>query len=59
MANEIASSNLTEPSFEACLRSAVATLVFPKPEGGGVVVVRYPFVFAPESSHPRGASAGR
>jgi TonB family protein len=34
------------PVVDACVASAVRSLVFPKPSGGGVVNVTYPFTFA-------------
>ena len=36
------------PSFEQCLTAAFRRWRFPKPEGGGVVTVSYPFHFQPE-----------
>ncbi len=33
------------PEMEACVAGRVRTWVFPKPKGGGVVVVTYPFIF--------------
>lgn len=41
------SSSLQEPSLEACVEGALKTLRFPKPKGGGIVLVTYPFVFSP------------
>ena len=29
-----------------CLVNAVKTWIFPKPKGGGIVIVTYPFIFA-------------
>ncbi len=34
-------------ALEGCLSTRIKTWVFPKPKGGGVVVVNYPFVFKP------------
>jgi TonB family protein len=38
-------SALGAPEVERCLESAVRRWLFPKPRGGGIVVVNYPFVF--------------
>ena len=32
-------------NVENCLASRIKTWVFPKPKGGGIVIVNYPFVF--------------
>ncbi|MBI2378758.1 MAG: AgmX/PglI C-terminal domain-containing protein [Deltaproteobacteria bacterium] len=42
---DVKSSTLSNPSVERCLRSKISSWIFPKPRGGGVVVVRYPFAF--------------
>jgi len=34
-------------ALDACLERAIQRMVFPRPKGGGVVVVTYPFVFTP------------
>jgi hypothetical protein len=44
-AAEVASSTLQEARTEDCIRKAVRRFAFPAPDGGGVVIVRYPFVF--------------
>lgn len=36
-----------EDSFDACLKTALERIRFPKPAGGGTVKVRYPLVFQP------------
>lgn len=41
---DVASSTMGSPPVEQCIAAAVATWVFPKPIGGGVVKVSYPFV---------------
>ena len=41
----VADTSLGSPAVERCLSDKVATWRFPKPKGGGVVVVNYPFVF--------------
>ena len=40
----IADSDLNAPAVDACIANAVRRWTFPAPEGGGVVVVTYPFV---------------
>lgn len=62
---KIASSTMTFPSVEGCIVKRVRQLRFPRPKGGGVVKVRYPFVFrvagsqvpAPRSPAPRSSTA--
>ena len=39
-----ASSTLGSPKAEGCIANAVRRWTFPSPEGGGIVVVTYPFV---------------
>src|SRR5262249_21760731 len=46
----VASSQVTQSSasnqeLETCVAGRVRTWIFPKPKGGGVVVVTYPFIF--------------
>jgi hypothetical protein len=46
----VASSNVTTtttgtPDLDRCIAGRVLTWIFPKPKGGGVAVVTYPFVF--------------
>jgi len=43
----VAQSTLSNRNVEQCLLRKVRTWRFPKPRGGGRVVVRYPFLFAP------------
>lgn len=50
-------SSLPSEEAKACVRRAIAALVFPRPEGGGVVTVTYPFIFAPGAGADAGASA--
>jgi TonB family protein len=47
LAAMIESSTLKELSVEACVVNAVKRLEFPAPEGGGLVMVSYPFTFSP------------
>jgi TonB family protein len=40
-----AGSTLGNPAVEDCVARAVQRIAFPQPEGGGVVIVTYPFMF--------------
>ncbi len=40
-----AESQMKNANVESCLASRIKTWVFPKPKGGGIVIVNYPFVF--------------
>lgn len=42
----VSSSSANNPTMENCLVQATQQMRFPPPEGGGVVIVTYPFVFA-------------
>jgi TonB family protein len=45
----VASSTLGDPGVENCIAQAVRRWTFPQPEGGGIVIVTYPFqLTAPE-----------
>lgn len=48
--SEVASSTANNAELEACVAGRVRTWVFPKPKGGGVVVVTYPFIFKQSGS---------
>lgn len=39
-------TTLGSPSAESCINGRILRLAFPKPRGGGLVIVSYPFVFA-------------
>ena len=41
----VAQSTVNDATMETCLASRVRTWQFPKPKGGGVVIVTYPFIF--------------
>ncbi len=43
--SSVASSTLGDPTAETCIARAVQRIAFPQPEGGGVVIVTYPFMF--------------
>jgi hypothetical protein len=45
LAAKAAESTLADPSVEQCLARQIQTWQFPAVQGGGVVVVRYPFLF--------------
>lgn len=49
-AADIAESTVNDAELETCLANRVRGWVFPKPKGGGVVVVTYPFVFKQSGS---------
>lgn len=56
---EVADSTLGNATVEACMVKAALLWEFPKPVGGGVVVIHYPFVLTPHelaSSPPPGPS---
>lgn len=38
-------SELDAPRVEACVTTAIRQMRFPAPEGGGIVIVNYPFMF--------------
>jgi metallo-beta-lactamase class B len=42
-------STMGSPAVEDCVVAAARTWQFPKPIGGGIVIVSYPFVFLPDS----------
>jgi hypothetical protein len=43
--SQVASTTMNSATVETCVASRVRTWIFPKPKGGGQVVVQYPFVF--------------
>jgi len=42
----VADSTLGNSDVESCIAEQVKTWIFPEPQGGGVVVINYPFVFS-------------
>lgn len=40
-------SSLHSPAVEACIQTRFMNMTFPAPKGGGIVIVKYPFLFAP------------
>ena len=53
--SEIQQSTLADVTVGPCIAQAVRRWVFPKPEGGGIVVVTYPFSFTPAGESDRTA----
>ncbi len=48
--SQVAQSTVGNAELEACVAGRVRTWIFPKPKGGGVVVVTYPFIFKQSGS---------
>ncbi len=44
IASMVQQSTMNNPSVEQCIAGAVRRWEFPKPQGGGIVIVSYPFV---------------
>ena len=44
---ETKSTTLNSEEVEGCINSRFLTFAFPQPKGGGIVIVSYPFTFAP------------
>jgi len=44
IASVVQSSDMKNPACEQCIAQAVRRWLFPKPEGGGIVIVTYPFL---------------
>jgi ribosomal protein L17 len=45
MQAQVAETQMRNADVESCLAARIKTWTFPKPKGGGVVVINYPFVF--------------
>jgi TonB family protein len=43
--SNVAQSDVGNAELETCVAGRVRTWQFPKPKGGGIVIVTYPFVF--------------
>lgn len=43
--SKVKRSTMGNPSVEKCVASQIKKIRFPKPKGGGIVIVSYPFVF--------------
>jgi outer membrane biosynthesis protein TonB len=55
----IAHSDVGDIDFEGCVAGVVRTLGFPKPKGGGVVIVTYPFLFKTSGASPAPEATGQ
>jgi outer membrane biosynthesis protein TonB len=44
VASVVQQSTMNNPSVDECIAGSVRRWEFPKPQGGGIVVVSYPFV---------------
>jgi len=44
---DIAASTMNDPQVESCMVKVFQQLQFPQPANDGVVIVTYPFIFAP------------
>ena len=44
IASMVQSSTMNNPTVEQCIATSVRRWEFPKPQGGGIVMVTYPFV---------------
>jgi TonB family protein len=42
---DVAESTVGSASFESCMMEKISRIIFPAPDGGGIVEVKYPFVF--------------
>ncbi len=47
ISSNVAQTTMNNSEAETCIAGRVRTWLFPKPKGGGVVVVTYPFIFKP------------
>ncbi|EAU61725.1 TonB family protein, partial [Stigmatella aurantiaca] len=45
VSSDVAQSTAGNAELESCVAGRVRTWQFPKPKGGGVVIVTYPFIF--------------
>ncbi|MFN0062606.1 MAG: adventurous gliding motility protein GltG [Myxococcaceae bacterium] len=43
--SSVADSDVGNPTLDNCITNRVKTWIFPKPKGGGIAIVSYPFVF--------------
>lgn len=44
--SEVKETTLNHPETEACMVDVAKSMQFPEPEGGGIVIVSYPFTLA-------------
>jgi len=47
LASVVQSSTINNPHTEICIAQVLRRWAFPKPQGGGIVIVSYPFDLAP------------
>ena len=47
IASGVDETTMNSPEVEQCIASKIKRWVFPAPKGGGIVVVKYPFIFKP------------
>lgn len=45
--SDLATVEVGDAEFHQCMLDAISAVAFPPPRGGGIVIVTYPFVFAP------------
>jgi Ca-activated chloride channel family protein len=57
VSSSIQQSTLAAPGVETCIAQAVRRWSFPSVEGGGIVVVTYPYLFRPAEARPRSVVA--
>jgi TonB family protein len=48
--SEVVDSTVGNPEMETCVANKVKLWEFPKPKGGGIVLVTYPFIFKPSGT---------
>jgi TonB family protein len=58
IASRLQDSTMNNPTVESCTVQAVRRWRFPKPAGGGIVIVSYPFVLTPGTEADRGDEQG-
>jgi hypothetical protein len=42
--SQVSQTTINNAELETCVAGRVHTWIFPKPKGGGVVIVTYPFI---------------
>ena len=42
---DVDSSDMNSPEVEGCISEVLKSVTFPPPKGGGIVIVKYPFLF--------------
>ena len=47
IAASVEESSMNDSAVENCIVGKIRRWVFPAPKGGGIVVVKYPFIFKP------------